>query len=143
MTGRILIRSLGDEVAVAPETKLAGPAFTVYLAACHSAGARYRHAERAQVAPMRKASAVALALEQAGFAVQLGIGVETDIEVARSDAQLATVTSIAERIAKLHERGIVPMPFQIEGIETQSIGDGFLKRVAIVPARKGGPSGRS
>ncbi len=41
-----------------------------------------------------------------------------------------------------YERRLVHLALRdIEGVETVSLGDGFLKRVAIVPRKKGGPPG--
>jgi hypothetical protein len=117
VNGRILMRSLGDVVAVMPEKKLGGSLWTVYLAACHGAGARYRKDHHAQVAPMPKASAVALALEQAGFEVQLGIGVEVNLERDRSERQARELADVAttERLAE--DRGLRLFPFQHAGVE--------------------------
>ena len=39
-----------------------------------------------------------------------------------------------------YERRLVHIALRdIEGVETMSLGDGFLKRVAIVPRKKSGP----
>ena len=126
MNGTVQMRSIGDAVRVDPTKRLSTPMFRVYRDACDRGGARFRREFNTQVAPMERAPAVALSLEQAGFTVELGFGVEVDLEAARSDRVAQVLDTVTERIRGLQERGHVAMPFQVEGIETLAAADAFL-----------------
>lgn len=126
MNGTVQMRSIGDAVRVDPSKRLSDPMFRIYRDACDRGGARFRREFNTQVAPMDRAPAVALSLEQAGFTVEVGFGVEVDLEAARSDRVAQVLDTITERIRGLQERGHVAMPFQVEGIETLAAADAFL-----------------
>ena len=71
---------------------------------------------------------------------------EEIVEVARLTAEKVKTRGEESLLSPLnpYERRLVHLAIRdIEGVETRSIGDGFLKRVAIVPFKKLGPTGRS
>lgn len=66
------------------------------------------------------------------------------VEIALRSAEKARAQGEEVLLSPLnpYERRLVHLALaEVEGVDTRSVGDGFLKRVAIVPARKGGPGG--
>jgi spoIIIJ-associated protein len=71
---------------------------------------------------------------------------EEIVEIARLTAEKVRARGEESLLSPLnpYERRLVHLALrEIEGVETRSIGDGFLKRVAIVPVRKSGPGDRT
>ncbi len=65
------------------------------------------------------------------------------VEIARRTAEKVIEQGEESVLSPLnpYERRLVHLALRdIEGVETQSLGDGFLKRIAIIPTRKSGPS---
>ncbi len=63
------------------------------------------------------------------------------VEIARQTAEKARASGEECLLSPLnsYERRLVHLALnEIEGIETRSVGDGFLKRIAIIPSRKHG-----
>jgi len=67
---------------------------------------------------------------------------EEIIEIARRTAEQVKARGVESLLSPLnpYERRLVHLALaEIEGIGTRSVGDGFMKRVAIFPSRKAGP----
>lgn len=106
----------GGDVMLAPTGYLGGDKFEAYRAAC--AGCTYDAAARAQVCAAGKASAVLARLVAAGFALEIGEGVEAAVAGAqRASAELvsAAVARTGKVGARLAARGKSLFPFQASG----------------------------
>jgi spoIIIJ-associated protein len=78
-------------------------------------------------------------LDSAGFRK---IREDEVIEIARRTAEQVRARGEESLLSPLnpYERRIVHLALsEVEGVATRSVGDGFLKRIAIYPTRKSGP----
>ena len=91
-----------------------------------------RHVDRGRVGKR-------IHLDSAGFRK---IREDEVVEIARRTAEQVRARGEESLLSPLnpYERRIVHLALsEVEGVATRSVGDGFLKRIAIYPTRKSGP----